>query len=167
MRLFARKQEPRRRTRLSNPGKKIHKDMKHIVPAIAVATVLTLGALGQRVSAGGRKTSRPSRCPICHRGADDKSKTKLGSNEIVKIEKKTEEGKTVYEAVVNKSGTEWSIEVDANGKFLKRTKRARKRKRKARNANRNEVDRAVPCSMLVRRQSRVSLTSLAERLIHL
>jgi hypothetical protein len=49
-------------------------------------------------------------------------KDKAGSNEIVKIEKKTEEGKTVYEAVVNKKGTEWSIEVDANGKFLKKYK---------------------------------------------
>jgi uncharacterized membrane protein YkoI len=47
---------------------------------------------------------------------------RAGSNEIVKIEKKTEEGKTVYEAVVNKKGTEWSIEVEANGKFLKQYK---------------------------------------------
>jgi len=46
-------------------------------------------------------------------------KDKAGSNEITKIEKKTEESKTVYEAVVNKKGKEWSIEVDANGKFLK------------------------------------------------
>ncbi len=41
-------------------------------------------------------------------------KDKAGSNEIVKIEKKTEEGKTVYEAVVNKNGKEWSIEVNEN-----------------------------------------------------
>src|SRR5437762_12405293 len=46
-------------------------------------------------------------------------KDKAGTNEIVKIEKKTEKGETVYEAVVNKKGKEWSIEVDANGKFLK------------------------------------------------
>src|SRR6266702_7221974 len=46
-------------------------------------------------------------------------KDKAGSNKIVKIEKKTEKGETVYEAVVNKKGKEWSIEVDANGKFLK------------------------------------------------
>ncbi len=66
-------------------------------------------------------------------------KDKAGSNEIVKIEKKTEEGKTVYEAVVNKKGKEWSIEVDANGKFLKQFEesKAKKRKRKARSTNRN------------------------------
>ena len=46
-------------------------------------------------------------------------KNKAGSNEIVKIEKKTEQGKTVYEAVVNKKGKEWSIEVNEKGKFLK------------------------------------------------
>jgi hypothetical protein len=46
-------------------------------------------------------------------------KDKAGSNEIVKIEKKTEEGKTIYEAVVNKNGKEWSIEVNEKGKFLK------------------------------------------------
>ena len=37
----------------------------------------------------------------------------------MKIEKKTEKGETVYEALINKNGKEWSIEVDANGKFLK------------------------------------------------
>ena len=56
-------------------------------------------------------------------------KDKAGSNKIVKIEKKTEEGKTVYEAVVNKKGEEWSIEVDANGKFLKQYKESEEREK--------------------------------------
>src|SRR6266849_3354478 len=55
---------------------------------------------------------------------------KAGSNEIVKIEKKTEEGKTVYEAVVNKKGKEWSIEVDANGKFLKQYEESKEKEEK-------------------------------------
>ena len=46
-------------------------------------------------------------------------KDKAGSNEIIRIEKKTEDAKTVYEAVVNKGGKEWSIEVNEQGKFLK------------------------------------------------
>jgi len=46
-------------------------------------------------------------------------KDKAGTNEIVKIERKTERGKTVYEAVVNKNGKQWSIEVNGKGKFLK------------------------------------------------
>jgi len=57
-------------------------------------------------------------------------KDKAGSNEIVKIEKKTEEGKTVYEAVVNKKGKEWSIEVDANGKFLKQYEESKEKEEK-------------------------------------
>ena len=46
-------------------------------------------------------------------------KDKAGSNEIEKIEKKTEGGKTIYEAVVEKNGKHWSIEVNEQGKFLK------------------------------------------------
>ncbi len=57
-------------------------------------------------------------------------KDKAGSNEIVKIEKKTEECKTVYEAVVNKKGKEWSIEVDANGKFLKQYQESKEKEEK-------------------------------------
>jgi hypothetical protein len=57
-------------------------------------------------------------------------KDKAGSNKIVRIEKKTEEGKTVYEAVVNKKGKEWSIEVDANGKFLKQYQESKEKEEK-------------------------------------
>jgi hypothetical protein len=57
-------------------------------------------------------------------------KDKAGSNEIEKIEKKTEEGKTVYEAVVNKNGKEWSIEVDASGKFLKQYEESKEKEEK-------------------------------------
>ena len=56
-------------------------------------------------------------------------KGKAGKNEIVKVEKKAEEGKTVYEAVVNKKGTQWSIEVDASGKFLKQYKESEEKEK--------------------------------------
>lgn len=56
-------------------------------------------------------------------------KDKAGSNEIEKVEKKTEQGKTVYEAVVNKKGKEWSIEVDANGKFLKQYQESKEKEK--------------------------------------
>jgi uncharacterized membrane protein YkoI len=102
--------------------------MKHIVPAIAVATVLTLGAW-TTVSAEeeNEQTVKMSDLPPA---AQTTIKDKAGSNEIVKIEKKTEEGKTVYEAVVNKSGKEWSIEVDANGKFLKQYEESKEKEEK-------------------------------------
>ena len=56
-------------------------------------------------------------------------KDKAGSNEIMKVEKKTEDGKTVYEAVVNKNGKEWSIEVNANGKFLKQYEESKEKEK--------------------------------------
>jgi uncharacterized membrane protein YkoI len=91
--------------------------MKHIVPVMAVATVLTLGAWTTlSAEEENEQVVQMSDLPAA---VQTTIKDKAGSNEIEKIEKKREEGKTVYEAVVNKSGKEWSIEVDANGKFLK------------------------------------------------
>jgi len=102
--------------------------MKHIVPTIAVATVLTLGAW-TTVSAEeeNEETVQMSSLPDA---AQKTIKDKAGSNEIEKIEKKTEEGKTVYEAVVKKAGKEWSIEVDANGKFLKQYEESKEKEAK-------------------------------------
>jgi len=44
---------------------------------------------------------------------------KAGTDAIEKIEKKMEDGEIVYEAVVNRNGGEWGIEVNEQGKFLK------------------------------------------------
>lgn len=91
--------------------------MKHIVPTIAVATVLTLGAWTPvYAEEENEQTVKMSDLPAA---VQTTIKDKAGSYEIIKIEKKTEDGKTVYEAVVNKSGKEWSIEVNEQGKFLK------------------------------------------------
>src|SRR5882724_9740246 len=101
--------------------------MKHIVPAIAVATVLTLGAW-TTVSAEeeNEQTVKMSDLPAA---AQTTIKDKAGTSEVVKIEKKTEQGKTVYEAVVNNNGPAWSIEVDANGKFLKQYKESEEKEK--------------------------------------
>jgi vancomycin resistance protein YoaR len=56
-------------------------------------------------------------------------KNKAGSNQIVKLAKKTEKGKTVYEAVVNKKGKEWAIEVDQNGKYLKQYEESKEKEK--------------------------------------
>jgi uncharacterized membrane protein YkoI len=57
-------------------------------------------------------------------------KDKAGSIEIEKIEKKTKNGETIYEAIVKKSGKESSIEVDANGKFLKQCEESKEKEEK-------------------------------------
>src|SRR5262245_9262898 len=100
MRLFARNTKTEAFIRLST-SRKAESKMKHIVPAMAVATVLTLGAWTS-LSAGeeNEQIVQMSDLPAA---VQTTIKDKAGSNEIVKLAKKTEEGKTVFEAVVNKS----------------------------------------------------------------
>ncbi|HWX16316.1 MAG TPA: PepSY domain-containing protein [Chthoniobacterales bacterium] len=94
--------------------------MKKTIATISIAVIGTLACpIFLTAAEEQEETVQMSSLP---EAAQKTIKDKAGSNEIVKIEKKTEEGKTVYEAVVNKKGTEWSIEVDANGKFLKQSK---------------------------------------------
>src|SRR6266550_3578222 len=94
-----------------------YKHMKHIVPVMAVATVLTLGAWTTlSAEEENEQNVKMSDLPTA---AQTTIKDKAGSNEIVKVEKKSQTGETVYDAVVNKRGKECSIEVDANRKFLK------------------------------------------------
>jgi uncharacterized membrane protein YkoI len=101
--------------------------MKKTIAAISIAVIGSLA------------------CPVFLTAAEEKEETvqmsdlptavqttikdKAGSNEIVKIEKKMEKGKTVYEAVVNKNGKEWSIEVNANGKFLKQYEESKEKEK--------------------------------------
>ena len=84
-------------------------------------------------------------CPVFLTAAEEKEETvkmadlpaavqttikdKARRHEIVKIEKKTEEGKTVYEAVVNKKGKQWAIEIDASGKFLKKYEESKEKEK--------------------------------------
>jgi len=102
--------------------------MKYIVPVIAVASVLTFGAWTPlSAEEENEQTVKMSDLPAA---VQTTIKDKAGSNEIVKIEKKTEEGKTVYEAVVNKKGKESSIEVDATGTFLKQYQESKEKEEK-------------------------------------
>src|SRR2546430_11228356 len=124
MRLFARKTEPEAFKRLSIL--KIQTHMKHIVPVIAVASVLTLGAWTPLSAAEEKEeTVKMSDLPAA---VQTTIKDKAGTNEIEKIEKKTEDGKTIYEAVVEKDGKHWSIEVNEKGKFLKEYEEGKEKK---------------------------------------
>ena len=127
MRFFARNTRNRGVHASLNSNKKIQKHMKYIIPVIAVATVLTLGAWTPAYAE--EENEQAVQMSDLPAPVQTTIKDKAGSSEIVKIEKKTEEGKTVYEAVVNKKGTEWSIEVDANGKFLKQYKESEEKEK--------------------------------------
>ena len=102
--------------------------MKKTIAAISIAVIGSLACPVLLTAAEeNEETVQMSSLPAA---VQTTIKDKAGSNEIVKIEKKTEEGKTVYEAVVNKKGKEWSIEVDANGKFLKQYQESKEKEEK-------------------------------------
>ena len=102
--------------------------MKQTVRTISVAII---GALALPVVSFAKEKEEETTVNMSDLPAEVQTtiKDKAGSNQIVKVEKKTEGGKTVYEAVVNKKGTEWSIEVDANGKFLKQHKESEEKEK--------------------------------------
>src|SRR5262249_31689003 len=71
--------------------------MKHIVPIIAATMLLSLASWTPAFAAEeNEQTVQMSDLPAA---VQTTIKDKAGSNQIVKIEKKTEEGKTVYEQV--------------------------------------------------------------------
>ena len=101
--------------------------MKKIIAAISIAVIGSLACpVFLTAAEENEETVKMSDLPAA---VQTTIKDKAGSNEIVKIEKKTEEGKTVYEAVINKNGKERSIEVDASGKFLKRHKESKEKEK--------------------------------------
>jgi uncharacterized membrane protein YkoI len=103
------------------------KSMKKTIAAISIAVIGSLACPVVLTAAEeNEETVKMSDLPAA---VQTTIKDKAGTNEIVKIEKKTEEGKTVYEAVVNKKGKEWSIEVDANGKFLKQYQESKEKEK--------------------------------------
>ena len=102
--------------------------MKRTIAAISIAVMCSLACPFFLTAAEeNEQTVKMSDLPAA---VQTTIKDKAGSNEIVKIEKKTEEGKTVYEAVVNKKGKEWSIEVDASGTFLKQYQESKEKEEK-------------------------------------
>jgi phage pi2 protein 07 len=91
--------------------------MKRIIAAISIAVIAGLGCPALfSAEEENEQTVKMSDLPAA---VQTTIKDKAGSNPIKKIEKKTENGGTVYEAVVSKSGKDWSIEVNEQGKFLK------------------------------------------------
>jgi hypothetical protein len=105
------------------------KPMKKTIAAISIAVIA--GLTCPAVFSAEEENEQAVKMSDLPAAVQTTIKDKAGSNEIEKIEKKTEEGKTVYEAVVNKNGKEWSIEVDANGKFLKQYEESKEKEEKA------------------------------------
>ena len=99
--------------------------MKKTIAAISIAVIASLACPVLLTAAEeNEETVKMSDLPAA---VQTTIKDKAGTNEIVK---KTEKGETVYEAMVNKKGKEWSIEVDANGKFLKEYQESKEKEEK-------------------------------------
>src|SRR5262252_8781140 len=106
------------------------RQMKKTIVAISVAIIAGLACPG--VSSAEEENEQTVKMSDLPAAVQTTIKDKAGTNEIIKVEKKTEEGKTIYEAVMNKNGKEWSIEVNENGKFLKEYQEGQGEKRKER-----------------------------------
>ena len=102
--------------------------MKKTIAAISIAVIAGLAC--PALSSAEEENEQTVKMTDLPAAVQTTIKDKAGNNEITKIEKKTEEGKTVYEAVVNKKGKEWSIEVDANGKFIKQYQESKEKEEK-------------------------------------
>jgi hypothetical protein len=92
-------------------------EMKKIIAVLSIAVIASL-ACSALLSAEeeNEQTVQLSDLPAA---VQTTIKDKAGTDAIEKIEKKMEDGEIVYEAVVNRNGEEWGIEVNEQGKFLK------------------------------------------------
>ena len=91
--------------------------MKKTIAAIAIAVIGSLACpVFLTAAEENEETVQMSSLP---EAVQKTIKDKAGNNEIEKIEKKTEEGKTVYQAHVKKSGgEEVEIKVAEDGKLI-------------------------------------------------
>jgi hypothetical protein len=102
--------------------------MKRTIAAISLAVIAGLACpVAFSAEEENEQTVKMSDLPTA---VQTTIKDKAGSDQIIKVEKKTEDGKTVYEAVVDKSGKEWSIEVNDQGKFLKEYQEGKEKEEK-------------------------------------
>ena len=121
MRLFAQKTKPEASTRLITVKMQ---NMKHIVPVIAAATLLTLGAWTSLLAHEEKEESlSASSVPAAVQQA---AQAEAKGGTIVRWEK---EGNN-YEAVIEKGGKQIGIELTADGKVVSRHDESKEHKEK-------------------------------------
>ena len=106
-------QKPEAPTRLSILVRK-YKHMKHIVPVMAVATVLTLGAW-TTLSAEEEKEEAINMSDV-PAAVQKTFNDEAAGGKIVRVEKE----ESNYEAVIEKDGKQTGVEVSADGKVVSR-----------------------------------------------
>src|SRR6266481_3534330 len=123
MRLFARNTKTEAPTRLSILVRK-YKHMKHIVPVMAVATVLTLGAW-TTLSAEEEKEEAISMSDV-PAAVQKTFNDEAAGGKIVRVEKEENN----FEAVIEKDGKQTGVEVSADGKVVSRHNESKEHKEK-------------------------------------
>jgi len=124
MRVFARKHKNRGVHAPLNPGKKVQKHMKHIVPIIAVATILTIGAWTP-LFAEEEKEEAISMSDV-PAAVQKTFNDEAAGGKIVRVEKEENN----YEAVIEKDGKQTGVEVSADGKVVSRHNEKKEHKEK-------------------------------------
>lgn len=98
--------------------------MKHIIPAITVAAVITLGAWTPLLAEKEKEeTMKMSDVPAA---VQKTFKAEAEGGTIVRIEKE----EANYEVVIKKNGKEWGVEVNADGKVVSRHNEKKEHKEK-------------------------------------
>ena len=100
------------------------KDMKHIIPAIVVATVLTLGVWSPLFAEEEKEESiNASAVPAAVKQA---AQAEAKGGTVVRWEKE----RNNYEAVIEKGGKQIGVEITAEGKVVSRHDEAKEHKEK-------------------------------------
>ena len=98
--------------------------MKHIVPAIAVATVLTLGAW--TITSAEEEKEKAISMSDVPAGVQKTFNDEAAGGKIVRVEKEENN----YEAVIEKDGKQTGVEVSPDGKVVSRHNEKKEHKEK-------------------------------------
>jgi len=116
--------QPEAFTRLTIANQKVGKRMKHIVPAIAVAAVLTLGSWTPLFAdEDDEQVISLSDVPAA---VQKTFNDEAAGGKIVRVEKE----ESNFEAVIEKNGKQTGVEVSADGKVVSRHDESKEHKEK-------------------------------------
>jgi hypothetical protein len=122
--LRAKNKQPEAFTRLTIANEKVGTRMKHIVPAIAVAAVLTLGSWTPLFA--DEEDEQVISLSDVPAAVQKTFNDEAAGGKIVRVEKE----ESNYEAVIEKNGKQTGVEVSADGKVVSRHDESKEHKEK-------------------------------------
>src|ERR1700730_7263818 len=122
---------------------------KHLITVAAVSAGLAFGVAAQGHEKEKEETLSSTDVPAAVQKA---AETQAKGEKIVRWEK---EGAN-YEAVIDKSGKQWGVKIDTNGKVLSKHEESKEHKEKGEKYYSKRGGSSSPSSMLLWRRSRIS-----------